>query len=53
MDIGNRLKIARKAIGYKQQKVSELTDIGVSSLSEFENNEREPKFSQLSKLAEI
>ena len=53
MDIGKRLRIARETIGYTQRKVSELTGIGESSISEFENNEREPKFSQLSKLAEV
>lgn len=53
MNIGQRLKIAREAIGYTQKKVFELTGVGESSISEFENNEREPKFSQLSKLAEI
>jgi len=53
MDIGQRLKIARETIGYTQKKVYELTGVGESSISEFENNEREPKFSQLSRLAEI
>lgn len=53
MNIGQRLKLARETIGYTQKKVSELTGIGGSSISEFENNEREPKFSQLSKLAEV
>lgn len=53
MDIGAKLEFARKAIGYTQKKVSELTGIGDSSISEFEHNEREPKFSQLSKLAEV
>jgi len=53
MDIGNRLEKARKAIGYTQEKVFELTGIGISSLSAFENSVREPKFSQLSRLAEI
>ena len=38
MDIGQRLKIAREMIGYTQKKVSELTGIGESSISEFENN---------------
>jgi Zn-dependent peptidase ImmA (M78 family)/transcriptional regulator with XRE-family HTH domain len=52
MGIGQRLKTARETIGYTQRKVSELTGVGESSISEFENNEREPKFSQLSKLAE-
>ena len=53
MNIGQRLKIARETIGYTQKKVSELTEVGESSISEFENNEREPKFSQLNKLAEV
>lgn len=53
MNIGQRLKIARETIGYTQKKVSELTGLGESSISEFENNEREPKFSQLSKLADV
>jgi len=52
MNIGHKIKIAREAIGYTLKKVSEQTGIGESSLSEFENNKREPKFSQLSKLAQ-
>jgi Zn-dependent peptidase ImmA (M78 family) len=53
MDIGQRLQIARNAIGYTLEKASEESNIGQSSLSEFENNRREPKFSQLSRLAEV
>lgn len=53
MNIGERLRIAREAIGYTLEKVEKESSIGTSSLSEFENNKREPKFSQLSKLAEI
>ncbi|MCP4262885.1 MAG: ImmA/IrrE family metallo-endopeptidase [Planctomycetes bacterium] len=53
MDIGERLKIARNAIGYTLEKASQESGIGQSSLSEFENDKREPKFSQLSKLAEV
>jgi len=53
MDIANKLKIARKAIGYTQEKVEQQTGIGKSSLSAFEKDEREPKFSQLAKLAEV
>jgi len=53
MDIGRRLKQARQAIGYTLEKVSDFTGIGQSSLSEFENSRREPKFSQLSVLAEL
>ncbi len=53
MDIAQRLRVARQAIGYTLEKVATLTDIGQSSLSEFENAKREPKFSQLSILAEL
>jgi Zn-dependent peptidase ImmA (M78 family)/transcriptional regulator with XRE-family HTH domain len=53
MDIGNRLKIARNVIGYTLEKASQESGIGQSSISEFENDKREPKFSQLSKLAEV
>lgn len=53
MDIGRRLEEARHAIGYTLEKTSEESGIGKSSISEFENSKREPKFSQLSKLAEV
>jgi Zn-dependent peptidase ImmA (M78 family)/DNA-binding XRE family transcriptional regulator len=53
MDIGARLKIARDSIGYTLEEASAQSGIGQSSLSEFENGKREPKFSHLSKLAEI
>lgn len=52
MDISKRLKIARKAAGYTLDEVAQKTGIVKSSLSEFENSIREPKFSHLSKLAE-
>jgi Zn-dependent peptidase ImmA (M78 family)/DNA-binding XRE family transcriptional regulator len=53
MDIGRRLKIAREMIDYTLKEVSEKSGIGESSISEFENSKREPKFSQLSRLAEV
>ncbi len=53
MEIGKRLKNARESIGYTLEKASQESGIGQSSLSEFENNKREPKFSHLSKLAEV
>ena len=53
MDIGRRLNEARVAIGYTLEKVAQESSIGASSLSDFENSKREPKFSQLSRLAEI
>jgi len=52
MEIGARLKIAREAIGYTLKRASDESGIGASSISEFENSKREPRFSQLSKLAE-
>ncbi|MHC4806619.1 MAG: helix-turn-helix domain-containing protein, partial [Planctomycetota bacterium] len=53
VDIGKRLKIARNAIGYTLERASQESGIGQSSINEFEHNKREPKFSQLSKLADI
>jgi Zn-dependent peptidase ImmA (M78 family)/transcriptional regulator with XRE-family HTH domain len=53
MDIGTRLKNARESIGYTLEKAAQESGIGVSSISEFENSKREPKFAQLSRLAEI
>jgi Zn-dependent peptidase ImmA (M78 family)/DNA-binding XRE family transcriptional regulator len=52
MNIGEKLKIAREAIGYTLKKASDESNIGESSISEFENSKREPKISQLNKLAE-
>jgi Zn-dependent peptidase ImmA (M78 family) len=51
MQIGERLRIARGAIGYTLEKVAAETGIGQSSLCEFEKDKREPRFSQLSRLA--
>ncbi len=53
MDIGARLRAARDAIGYTIEKASQESGIGQSSISEFENDRREPKFSHLSKLADV
>lgn len=53
MNIGERLRIARKAIGYTLEKASQLSGICTTSIHAFEHNTREPKFSQLSKLADI
>jgi transcriptional regulator with XRE-family HTH domain len=53
MQIGERLRIARDTIGYTLEKVAAETGIGQSSLCEFENGKREPRFSQLSRLAEF
>jgi len=53
MQLGRRLRLARNAIGYTLERAATETGIGQSSLSEFENDKREPKFSQLSRLAEF
>ena len=53
MQIGQRLKVARRAIGFTLERAANESGIGQSSLSEFENDKREPKFSQLSKLADV
>jgi Zn-dependent peptidase ImmA (M78 family)/transcriptional regulator with XRE-family HTH domain len=53
MRLGERLNTARKSIGYTLSKVYQESGISESALSDFENAKREPKFSQLSRLAEI
>ena len=53
MQIVERLKIAREAIGFTLERAAKESGIGVSSLSEFENDKREPRFSHLSKLAHL
>ncbi|MEA1951813.1 MAG: helix-turn-helix transcriptional regulator, partial [Planctomycetota bacterium] len=50
--LAERLKYARNAIGLTLQGVGELVDVGQSSLSDFENGNREPKFSTLKRLAD-
>ena len=51
--LNEKLKIARTRAGLTLPQVSERTGIGVSSLSEFENGKRDPKISQLGKLATV
>ena len=57
MDIGRKLKSAREAIGYTLETASEKSGISAPTISAYEHcgtpTGREPKFSQLSKLAEI
>jgi Zn-dependent peptidase ImmA (M78 family)/transcriptional regulator with XRE-family HTH domain len=50
--IGERLKYARQRTGLTLRQVVERTGIGESSLSEYENDKREPRLSQLQALAE-
>ncbi|MFA6435017.1 MAG: XRE family transcriptional regulator [Elusimicrobiales bacterium] len=51
MNIATRLKAVRAAFGLTLSDVSKQTDIGISSLSDFENGKREPMLGQLKKLS--
>jgi len=42
MSFGSRLKWAREAAGLTQKQLSDATEIGISSISEFENDVRDP-----------
>ena len=57
MEVGRRLKEAREAIGYTLEKASEKSGISAPTINAYEHcgtpTGREPKFSQLSKLAEV
>ena len=54
MGLNDKIKEARgKPETLQQNAVSVQTQIGVSSLSEFENGKREPRLSQLASLARV
>ena len=53
MALGERLKGARERAGFTLSDVSTRCEIGESSLSEFENDKREPRLSQLEVLARL
>lgn len=53
MNIAGRLKAVREAFGFTLSDVSKKTDIGVSSLSDFENGKRDPMLSHLKKLSDL
>ncbi|MBW7905439.1 MAG: ImmA/IrrE family metallo-endopeptidase [Phycisphaerae bacterium] len=53
MAIGERLRYARERSGLTLRQVVERTDIGESSLSEYETDKREPRLSQLQALAQV
>ncbi|MFA7372478.1 MAG: XRE family transcriptional regulator [bacterium] len=53
MKLSERLRDARSGINLTGVQVRELTGIGESSLSEFENGKREPSLSQLQVLASL
>jgi Zn-dependent peptidase ImmA (M78 family)/transcriptional regulator with XRE-family HTH domain len=53
MSLSDRLRYARERTGLTGSQVRERTGIGDSSLSEFENDKREPSLAQLQKLARV
>ena len=52
MGFGGRLRYARESAGLTQKQLSEATNIGISSLSEFENDSRDPSALQLAQIAQ-
>jgi len=52
MSLAERLRYARNAMNLTLAEVEQRTDIGVSTLSEFETAKREPKLTQLKQLAD-
>lgn len=52
MGIPERLSFARSTLKLTLQDVESRTNVGASSLSEFENGKREPKVAQLKELAD-
>ena len=44
---GNRLKTLRKEKGYTQQDLSDILQLTKSTVSMYENNNREPEFEKL------
>jgi Zn-dependent peptidase ImmA (M78 family)/transcriptional regulator with XRE-family HTH domain len=52
MNLAERLQGARANLKLTLEAVAERTELGVSTLSEFENGRREPRIGQLKKLAD-
>ena len=53
MSIGERIKILRKENGMTQKRLSELTDIPVRTIQQYEAGTFKPKQGNLEKLAEV
>lgn len=53
MNLAERLKYARNAVGLTLLQVEERTKLGRSSISEWENGSREPSLSQLVQLGRV
>lgn len=52
MSFGDRLKWAREAAGLTQEKLSAAAQVGISTISEFENDKRDPSSLQMVRMAE-
>lgn len=53
MEIGKKLKDARKDNNYTQIQVAEITKINRTSISKIESGDQEPNIEQLRKLIEL
>lgn len=53
MTVGDRIKYYRELKGYTQSEFSHLTGISLNTLRKYENNTRNPKLGQLSKISDI
>ncbi|MEZ6081247.1 MAG: XRE family transcriptional regulator [Pirellulaceae bacterium] len=53
MALGNRLKFARESVGLTLKQIEARTGLGVSSISDWENEGREPSLSQLATLSKV
>lgn len=53
MSMGSRLKMARKAAGYTQKKLAELTDISPSSIANYETGVSAPNEDILIRLMRV
>ena len=53
MSLGNRLKFARESVGLTLKEVEAKSGLGVSSISDWENEGREPSLSQLTTLSKV
>jgi Zn-dependent peptidase ImmA (M78 family)/transcriptional regulator with XRE-family HTH domain len=53
MTFGSRLKWARESAGLTQKQLSDATQIGESSISEYENDGRDPSALQMVRIGEV
>ena len=52
MNIGKRIKQARKKANITQKELGKLVDMSHQQIAQYENNSRNPKFETLNKIAE-